>query len=37
VRPRIKTLAAEVKATARDISALLGHRPTAGAGRKDPS
>jgi DNA-binding IclR family transcriptional regulator len=37
VRPRIKTLAAEVKATARDISALLGHRPTAGAGRKEPS
>ncbi|HEY7039576.1 MAG TPA: IclR family transcriptional regulator [Methylomirabilota bacterium] len=37
VRPRIKTLAAEVKATARDISALLGHRPGPGPARKDPS
>jgi DNA-binding IclR family transcriptional regulator len=27
VRPRLKALAAEVKATARVISALLGHRP----------
>jgi IclR family acetate operon transcriptional repressor len=37
VRPRIKTLGAEVKATARDISALLGHRPVSGAARKDPT
>jgi IclR family transcriptional regulator, acetate operon repressor len=37
VRPRIKALAAEVKATARDISALLGYRPSLGATRKDPS
>lgn len=36
VRPRIKTLAAEVRATARDISALLGHRPATSAPRKDP-
>jgi hypothetical protein len=26
-----------VKATARDISALLGHRPVSGAARKDPT
>jgi len=37
VRPRIKALAAEVKATARDISALLGHRPGPVAPRKVPS
>jgi DNA-binding IclR family transcriptional regulator len=34
VRPRLKTLAAEVKATARAISALLGHRLLP-ASRKD--
>ena len=37
VRPRLKALAAEVKATARAISALLGHRPDAPASRKDRS
>ncbi|HEU4438807.1 MAG TPA: IclR family transcriptional regulator, partial [Methylomirabilota bacterium] len=37
VRPRIKMLAAEVKAAARDISNLLGHRPGPGAPRKEPS
>jgi DNA-binding IclR family transcriptional regulator len=37
VHPRIKALAAEVKATARDISALLGHRPGPVAPRKVPS
>jgi len=35
VRPRLKVLAAEVRATARDISALLGHRPGLPATRKD--
>ena len=37
VRPRIKMLAAEVKAAARDISNLLGRRPGPGAPRKEPS
>lgn len=35
VRPRIKALSAEVKATARDISTLLGHRPGPAAPRRD--
>jgi DNA-binding IclR family transcriptional regulator len=38
VRPRLRPLAAEVKAAARAISALLGHRPDAAPGRrKDPA
>jgi len=35
VRPRLRALGAEVKATARAISARLGHRPTTSG--KDPS
>jgi DNA-binding IclR family transcriptional regulator len=35
VRPRLKMLTAEVKATARAISALLGHRPGPSAPGKD--
>jgi IclR family acetate operon transcriptional repressor len=35
VRPRLRTLGAEVKAAAGDISALLGHRPAIAATRKD--
>ena len=35
VRPRLRSLAAEVKATARAISALLGHRPGAITPGKD--
>lgn len=34
VRPRLRPLAAEVKAAARAISALLGHRPDAPPGRR---
>jgi DNA-binding IclR family transcriptional regulator len=33
VRPRLKMLAGEVKATARALSARLGHRPHSGTGR----
>jgi DNA-binding IclR family transcriptional regulator len=35
VRPRLRALAAEVKATARAISLLLGHRPGAAPSAKD--
>ena len=37
VRPRLRSLAAEVKATARAISARLGHRPGAVTPRREPS
>jgi DNA-binding IclR family transcriptional regulator len=36
VRPRLRSLAAEVKATARAISVRLGHRPGATTPRREP-